>query len=431
MENVVFLVLDSLRKDKLGVYNEDIEFTENIDNFAEDAAVFENAIAQSSWTLPSHASMFTGMYPWEHEATQKNLELDVEKNLLAEKFSEEGYDTGCFSVNGFLNDHSGLVAGFDQVENLAFTGMTGNLEERLAKFGERWTAGDESKVKKIASRIGDRFFHYQSSESRETENVLERGKEFVQESDRFFLFMNLMDPHEPYYPPEKYREKHTSKQSICQNPSEFYSGRTDPDFEEIHRHYDASVDYMDDQIGEFFQFLKDEEKWEETVVVLVSDHGQMLGEEGFYGHQYSVHKKLVSVPLIVKGAEESNQQIELRELYDLLPKWADSENPQSGMEIAKGRYEFPEMMVNRIPKDRRSELYRKYTFVQTEEKKVVKAERESGEKNFTGIDLGTGEEEAPQEDLKEEMPEQSSNEGKSIDEKEEEVKKKLEALGYG
>ncbi|MFB6209479.1 MAG: sulfatase [Candidatus Nanohaloarchaea archaeon] len=434
MKNVVFIVTDAMRRDRVGAYNNEVDFTGSIDKFAEEATIFEDAVSNSSWTLPSHASFFTGIYPWEHYATQRNLELKVEKDTLAERFSEEGYKTYCYSINGFLRPHSGLLKGFDRWGSFKISDRFSTLVKLKAK-AEKWLASDDSWLKKKLMSIGDYFYHYKQGEMRETEKIMEEARRTVTGSDNFFLFMNLMDPHVPYFPPEEYRKKHSGPEpsQICQDNSEYYSGKKEADFNEISRIYNASIDYMDDQIGEFFDFLKKQDIWDDTVIVLVSDHGQLLGEEGHYGHQYSVHEKLVQVPLIVKGAGRDvlEEQVELRELYDLIQGWAGlAEKETPGTEIAKGGYEFPDMMRQRIPEDRIEELYRRHTFARKSDHKVVRSETEKGEVERREIKLEEGDKDFS--DLRDEVPEfETQGNGEKLHDKDEEVKKKLRDLGYG
>jgi arylsulfatase A-like enzyme len=115
--NIAVIVLDTLRRDKVSVYNDDVDFTENLERFSSNSAVYENAVAQGPWTLPSHASIFTGEYPWKHNATQETLYLEDEFKQLPEIFSEKGYSTGAFSDNPWISSSSGLERGFDQLEN--------------------------------------------------------------------------------------------------------------------------------------------------------------------------------------------------------------------------------------------------------------------------------------------------------------------------
>lgn len=114
--NVVFLVMDTVRKDFVSPFNKNVTYTDNIERIAEEGKAFYNAVSQAPWTLPSHGSMFTGLYPWEHGATQTNLKLDVEDDLLAEKLRSEGYRTGCFSANPFISESVGTAEGFETVE---------------------------------------------------------------------------------------------------------------------------------------------------------------------------------------------------------------------------------------------------------------------------------------------------------------------------
>jgi arylsulfatase A-like enzyme len=432
-ENVVVLVLDCLRKDSVSPYNTEVDFTESIEGFAEEAKVFENVVAQAPWTLPSHASMFTGMYPWEHGATQKNLDLDVESELLAEKYAEKGYETGCYTINGFLNPESGLTDGFSKVKNLDISDRFSGINKAFNKLDSWLASTDESYLRRKLVRLGERFFGGYGVEPDTTEKILDRGKSFVEQSDdNFFLFMNLMDAHEPYKPEEEYVEKHGGfdTSEICQNTDNFYHDSEAADFDVIRGAYNASVDYMDDQIGEFFDWMKEQGVWEDTTVVVTSDHGQMLGEEGFYGHQYSVHRHLTSVPLIVKSGNierKEDELLELRQLYDLIPKWSGDNTETSEVEVAKGGYEFPDFMIHRVPKERKKEFYRKLRFAQDSKGKLIEEEDEDGNKAYR--------EEGEVQDrprLRKEIEGiGESSEGEKLKDKDEEIKNRLQDLGYG
>jgi arylsulfatase A-like enzyme len=437
MENVVFIVLDSLRKDRLSAYNEDVDFTENIEEFSEEAEVFEEAYAQAPWTLPSHASIFTGMYPWEHEATQKNLELDVDETHLAERFKEEGYDTACFSINGFLNNDANLTDGFDRVENMNLMNRFSFLNKFFKRFDKWVSKTDESYIRRKIFSIGEKLFNDVDVDPEGTEKILGEAKSFVDNSEEsFFVFINLMDAHEPYFPPKEYRGKHgdVDPSEICQVPDRFYAEEDRADFEEIKSAYDASVDYMDDQIGDFLNFMEEKDLMDDTVVVIAADHGQMLGEDGLYGHQYSVNKHLNSVPLIVKkeGVDmDADQIIELRQLYDLVPAWAgvEDESEFTSPKVAKGGYEFPDFMIHRVPKDRKEEFYKKLRFSETQYEKLIEEENSDGSKDYISKNKRQGESSI---DLRKEVREiGESSTGKDIEDKDEEVKERLRKLGYG
>lgn len=429
--NVVFLVLDSLRKDRLSVYNQDVDFTGNIEAFSLEATVVRDAVSCSPWTLPSHTAFFTGEYPWEIGTTQRNLSVNYDGETLAERLSERGYRSACVSVNGWLSGQFDLTRGFDEVDNLS----TGGFSEGLTKarrWMDEWLASEGFEpLKRLIVSVGNRLFHYWNSGSR-TGDVLSRCKDFIEEDDEpFFIFANLMDAHEPYFPPEDYRERHGAPdpKSICQDPTDHHKGRKKADFEAINRIYNASVDYLDDQIGSFLDYLKNQELWDDTIVIVTSDHGQMLGENGEYGHQFSVADPLIEVPLIVKGIEdgEIDSQVELRQLPEMIVDLVESEEPELETEFAKTGYDFPGMMRPRIPRDRWGEFFKRFRAVRTCDSKLTEEESESGERKreFSGKD-----------DEREELESQIDSirfpdEGESLDEKSEEIQQKLKNLGYG
>lgn len=437
-QNVVFIVMDSLRKDYIQPYNSDIGFTENIAGLADDSTVYDNAVASAPWTLPSHATFFTGMYPWEHGATQKNLNLNVEENLLAELFEEEGYRTGCFSTNAWLSTRFGLTDGFENVENFESSGISGKLSGIRRDLDDWLSSPGLETLKRAIVRSGNYLFHYWLGGSR-TEEIIDECKQFIEEGEKpFFLFMNLMDAHEPYFPPKKYRNTHNAKhpRSVCQNPTDFYSGRENADFAEVSRLYSASIDFMDDQIGRMIDYLKNNNYWDETIVVLISDHGQMLGEDGHYGHQYSVSEELVSVPMIVNGVGKENveRQVELRELYEILPSISGlvEEDYEAGMKYALGGYEFPDLQRPRIPENRWDDLYRRHEFSRTVEGKAVKTEKENSQVE-TQIQSFVDElPEKVRKRLEEKLGEiRKSEKGKDLQEKEQKIRDRLNKLGYG
>lgn len=435
--NVLFVVLDSLRRDRLSVYNEDVDFTENLEEFSEGAKTYREAVANSSWTFPSHASMFTGMRPWEHGATQRNLRLDVDNDLLTERLSSEGYRTSCISTNAWLSGKFGLTEGFDTVDNLSSTGFSEMLTKARRTMDEWLSSPGNERLKRTIVRIGNRIFHYWLDKSK-TETVIGRGQDFIDSGENpFFLFLNLMDAHEPYFPPQEYLESHdcVDPSTVCQNPTDFYAGREDPDFDEIRKIYDASVDYLDDQLGRLFQHLKDIGEWEDTVVVVVSDHGQMLGEEGFYGHQYSVAEPLIHVPLMVKAGEtgEVEEQVELSELYDIvLSATGVSDSYEEGTEYVMGGYEFPDVQRPRIPKSRWKELYQRHHFLRTRKGRMTRSEDEEGEVCFRFQEIGGEPSDEEKKEMRRELESiEGGEKGQQLDEKEEEIQEKLRDLGYG
>lgn len=338
---VLLAVMDTVRKDHLSVYGYHRETTPTLEAVAEEAAVFDQALAQAPWTLPVHASMFTGTYPSEHGASQENPYLE-EATTLAESLD---IPSACYSSNAWITPYTGLTAGFDQQDNF-FQVMPGNfLSGPLSKA---WRAmNDSDTLRGVADRlveVGNRFHeHFAGGDGADskTPQVIDRAIEFMAGHEEYFMFLNLMDAHLPYHPPEEHKEIFASgvdSSSVCQNSKEYNSGARDIDTEEweaIRGLYDAEIRHVDAQLGRLFGWMRDNDEWEDTLVILCADHGELHGEHGLYGHEFSIYDPLVNVPLLVKHPElpagRRSEQVELLDLYHTVLDHADA-TPQPGAE---------------------------------------------------------------------------------------------------
>ena len=327
--NVVFVVMDTVRKSHLSVYGYDRPTTPELERLAGEATVFEQAVAPAPWTLPVHASMFTGMYPSEHGASQENPYLEG-ATTLAETLSSAGYETACYSSNAWITPYTHLTDGFDDQDNF-FKVMPGDfLAGPLAKAWK--TMNDSDALRSVADwlvSVGNTFHEYFSSgegETSKTPLVVDRTIEFIEDAEGpYFAFMNLMDAHLPYHPPEEYAEEFApgvDSTAVCQNSKEYNSGAREIDDEEweaIEGLYDAEIRHVDAELGRLFDWLRANDEWEDTLVVVCADHGELHGEHGLYGHEFCIYDPLVNVPLIVNHPDlepgTSDQQVELIDLY--------------------------------------------------------------------------------------------------------------------
>jgi len=440
--NTVFIVLDTVRKDRISVYNDNIDFTQNIEDFAEDATVFQDAVSQAPWTLPSHASMFTGQYPWEHNATQKQLYLDTDRELVPEKFENEGYSTGCFTSNTWISPHTGMADGFQEIDN--FFGILPNnlMSDKAEKIWKWLNHGRGEWLMNKLLGIGERI-HWMTAgmeNSTKTPQVIEKAEKFVENNreNDFFLFLNFMDAHLPYHPPEEYKQKHAPNvdtKEICQEAHRHNGDIEKADFESSSKLYDAEIDFLDDQLGNLFEFFEDQDLMEDTVFVIVSDHGDNLGEDDMFGHQFSVSEQLVSVPMMIKAPEleedEVKEQLELRQLYNIIPKLAGLEEgkPEFGKEKALGVYQRPKLDLRTIPEDKVSEFDKRLSFVRGNSKKLIRSENDDGSEDSM-IDLESGKESELDEEFVKIVDSIGEAEEGDTDIEEEEIKERLEELGY-
>ncbi|WP_049980323.1 sulfatase [Halolamina rubra] len=351
-ENVLFVVMDTVRKDHLGPYGYDRDTTPGLDAFAEEATVFDNAVAPAPWTLPVHASVFTGMYPSRHGADQENPYLEG-ATTLAQSLSAAGHRTACYSSNAWITPYTHLTDGFDDQDNF-FEVMPGDLlSGPLARMWQ--VLNDNPRLRKLADMIvsaGNTAHEYLSSgegADSKTPRVIDRTKEFVEDAeaegdDGWFSFINLMDAHLPYHPPEEFREEFApgvDSTKVCQNSKLYNSGAEeidDDEWDDIRGLYDAEIAHIDSQLTRLFDWLKATDRWDDTAVVVCADHGELHGEHGLYGHEFGLYDPLVNVPLMVKhpdlDAERRGDTVELLDLYhtvldtfdaDATPTAADEE----------------------------------------------------------------------------------------------------------
>ena len=447
--NVVFLVLDSLRKDRVSAYNEAVDFTDTLQSIADDALRFDDAVTQAPWTLPSHASMFTGQYPWQHGTTHARSYFPAGESTVISQFSDAGYATGAITSNVWITPHKGMTGDFDYVEN--FLGSADNaLSRRISKAVTKLYDALGTLPKRILGRQLDRAFRLfdvdDSCKSEETVAAVEQYFANRDPDERFFLYVNLMEPHEPYYPPQTYLDKHgvDDESKIPHRQKDMFT-KDDIDFGELAKAYDASVDYTDDLVGRITDALAANNLDEDTVVVVLSDHGQALGEDGLFGHQFTVTDPVIETVLFVDhpdlAADTESRPFELRKLYDLLPYYAGltPTEPDVFDNTVRGGCEFPENFTGYIPREEWDEYYRQHRYLLRDGTKVVKSVAEGGEPRYAAYDRETGDAVPVPDDLKAEIDriedvtvadDAEQPEAERPGDGDDEIADRLEALGY-
>jgi len=326
--NVLFVVMDTVRADHLTPYGYGRPTTPGLADFADEATVFEEAVAPAPWTLPVHASLFTGLYPSQHGANQENPYLES-ATTLAQTLSATGYDTACYSSNAWITPYTHLTDGFDDQDNF-FEVMPGDLLS--GPLARAWkTMNDNDRLRAIADKlvslgnVAHEYFAGGEGADSKTPAVVDRTKAFVEDADDWFAFINLMDAHLPYHPPDEFVDEFApgvDSTAVCQNSKEYNSGARDIDddeWEAIRGLYDAEIAHIDAQLTRLFDWLKAEGEWEDTTVVVCADHGELHGEHDLYGHEFCLYDPLVNVPLMVKhpdlSADRRSDTVELVDLY--------------------------------------------------------------------------------------------------------------------
>jgi arylsulfatase A-like enzyme len=241
--SVLLVTLDTTRADRLGCYGADRATTPNLDALAKEGVRFDEAISPAPLTLPSHASLMTGLVPRRHGVRNNALfRLGDEPDVLAETLSRNGYRTAAFVSAAVLDRITGIDRGFEHYDDTVRVGsrQAFNYEERAA--------------------------------SQTTDAALGHIDEL---EGPFFLWVHYFDPHLPYVPPPPFDERF-------------------PD-----RPYDGEIAFMDDQVGRLLKAVR--ARTESLLIVVAGDHGESLGEHGEDAHGVFVYQATQRVPLIVAG----------------------------------------------------------------------------------------------------------------------------------
>lgn len=320
--NIVLVVLDSVRRDHLSCYGYDRRTTPAIDRIAEEGTRYTRAYAASCWTIPSHASIFTGLYPSRHRADFDTQRLDPGHPTIAGWLRDRGYRTACFTCNGFIGPRTNLDAGFEvSVDTDGLRGSARGLPSRLVRGVHRrwraWTARDRG--------------------ARRATRLARRWLEEMAGGPPFFLFLNYMDCHLPYRlrgsPRWRFvpREDRRRVRRLAQDPYAWMAGRPAPssrDVEDLRALYDAGLRFLDDQVASIDQRLAALGLRERTVLAVTSDHGESFGEHGLFDHQYGLHEALIAVPLVVRYPDRAlaGSTDLLVHHVDLFPTFAELAN---------------------------------------------------------------------------------------------------------
>jgi len=292
--NIILIAIDTLRADHLGCYGYPRTTSPNIDQLAHDSIIFENAFAQSPWTLPSFSSMFTSLYPSQHKAGLINKKLEDDYLTLAEILSQNGYYTIGFTGGAYLSKEFGLSQGFDI------------------------------------------FYEYNSPQSNDIENVIQHAIKWLKEKrkDKFFLFVHSYQPHSPYWPPTDFDiffKSYTGRITgdiwkdigiVPEKLESRFKTLSKIDRDRLISLYDGDILYTDYWIGRLLTTLQDLGLYNNSLIIFTSDHGEEFNEHGAWEHGHSLYNELIHVPLILKlpGLKlRGTKSKRIAQLIDILP----------------------------------------------------------------------------------------------------------------
>jgi arylsulfatase A-like enzyme len=300
--NLLIYMIDTLRADRLGIYGYESPVSPNIDRFGAEATVFDNAVGQSSWTRASVASVLTGLWPVAHGANRRGDRLSDEALTLGEILQLAGYGTAAVGTNPNVSGPFGFRQGFDHFVMLR-SRPRADIVNNLAF---EWLDGREDEAP-------------------------------------FFLYLHTVEPHDPYSPPEEYRQRFAPDVSpeFARRSKKIMRdlrlGEIEPEpqvIADLLALYDGEIADNDAWFGRLLDGLRERGLYDDTMIIVVSDHGEEFYEHGGWTHGRTLQSESVNVPLIVRfpGQSEGRRVDTPVQHIDILPTVLEA----LGLEIPSG-----------------------------------------------------------------------------------------------
>ncbi|MCP5039591.1 MAG: sulfatase-like hydrolase/transferase [bacterium] len=314
--NVALFVLDTTRADAVEGYGADDVHTPTFARLAREGVRFQNARSTSAWTLPSHGSIFTSLYPSQHGAHAEGAGLVKDRTTLSQLLGRT-HEAAGFSENPHIVEARGFARGFDH-------------------FEETWR---EQETHEVPPPTEERIAHWLEGRDR---------------SKPFFLFVNLMTPHLPYVPSPQHQARFVP--NLDDRIIDNFRGVEESharmqimgklafrrlDFSILRALYRADVSYADERLGNILSLLGGKPVLDKTLVIVVSDHGENIGHHGLMEHQFCLYESLLHVPLVMRlpgTLEAGSVRYDAVQLVDILPTILDALDwPREAWPAVEGR----------------------------------------------------------------------------------------------
>ena len=291
--DVLVIVLDTVRAQNVSAYGYERPTTPNLDALAAEGVLFLDATSPSTWSLPSHASLFTGLFPSGHGAHWERRFLQPGHPTLAEALAANGYDTRCFTANAWISDSLGLTRGFAWSDEAWRSGAVGRGFQFIYRLLDRLGFGIEDKG---GAQVVSNFEEWVEARPRDARPA--------------FVFMNFIEAHFPYHQlPEPYLVRFTSipkgeLQDISVRLLAAQFGGDTPRGEKVSEAamamYDGGILYSDALLGRVTDALRAAGRLDDTILVVLADHGELVGEHGIFGHGFALYEPMIRVPFLIR-----------------------------------------------------------------------------------------------------------------------------------
>ncbi|MCC7012876.1 MAG: sulfatase [Planctomycetes bacterium] len=357
--NVLWVVWDTARADHMSLYGYPRPTTPFVDRWAKDARVFDDCMSASCWTVPSHASMFTGLLPAEHGAMHGNEYLDDGLETVAETLQRAGYQTFAWAANPHVSVEENFLQGFE-VQQHPWDPQT--LERAVEIF-----------KRKVPESIATRELQSRQEKRGSNPWVVKAAGELGREgfagwldqrdSERPFLaFFNFMEAHRPLIPPRELREKLLSPEEVEATYAREFNWKdlwaycfgwheySPEDLKLLRDTYDAALLELDALFAGLIAELEARGLSENTLVILTADHGENLGDLHLLDHQYSLNQALIRVPLAIRypprfAPGRESRPVMTMDLHPTLLELAGVTPPKLGVQHARSLFAPSERRV--------------------------------------------------------------------------------------
>jgi len=290
--NIVLITVDTLRQDHLPLYGYERDTAPFLSAFAKSAVVYDNAYTVMPHTRPSHATMLTGQYPFTHGVLMNTQKMKKDTITIASLLEQEGYATGAFVSAEVVNPNMFPENTFQEfispggiywndIKNMERNQMRDFLQNNITiRRSFEWLAND--------TNVG--FFSWLEKHQKE----------------KFFAWIHYWDPHAIYYPPFPYNETFTGTPPVDPAWPYLKENHTEPT-----NQYDGEILFIDESLKELVGYLEDNALLDNTVIIFVSDHGELLGRFDYFGHGFYLYEDQVKIPLLIRhpNGYGSNQRV--------------------------------------------------------------------------------------------------------------------------
>ena len=354
--NILLVVLDATRADRCSGYGYHRPTTPFLDKLASEGTTFENAFAVAPWTMPSMASLLTGLYPSEHQVYE-TLRLSSSLPTLPEYLNTADYATMIATNNSWMSDTFGMTRGFQTViklwqlfqtgqdvtrVGLEQTGLKGSLFRRVVR---QVTQGNP--VQNAINALYGRFWRNRADYGAKRLNRVTRQWISGQEKP-WFVLAHYLEAHLEYRPPRAERAKFVRHHDIARRLLSADQMRimwrhvagvqplTELELQTWSDLYDAELNYQDKQLGELLTWLETSGRLDNTMLIVTADHGENLGDHGLLNHQYCLYDTLLRVPLIVRfpdafaAGRRVQAPVMLLDVFATILDAAETVKPESG-----------------------------------------------------------------------------------------------------